>query len=142
MLGVLVTCVLIAAICGCGSAKGPALAKVRGLVTLDGLPLTKGSVEFTPDSSQGTRGRMAIGAIQPDGTFDLTTFKSGDGAIVGCHTVAIVCNDYRPTDPRNADSFQTVVPLIPARYTDGKTSGLGVEVKQGVRNEFAFELKR
>ena len=54
MLGVLVACVLIAAICGCGSAKGPALAKVRGLVTLDGLPLTKGSVEFTPDSSQGT----------------------------------------------------------------------------------------
>ena len=41
-----------------------------------GKPLTEGQIVFEPDNS----GREAHGSIQPDGTFELSTFAKGDGA--------------------------------------------------------------
>jgi hypothetical protein len=38
-------------------------------------------------------GKAAVGRIQPDGTYTLTTFEDADGAIVGEHWVTIVNHD-------------------------------------------------
>jgi hypothetical protein len=48
-----------------GCARGPATGKVNGEVTLDGQPLTKGHVEFSPLDGQGQTG----GAIIANGQF-------------------------------------------------------------------------
>ena len=40
----------------------------------------------------GQRGRVALGLTDNDGRFTLTTYKDGDGAIVGRHTVTVGLN--------------------------------------------------
>ena len=60
------------------------MAKVRGNITFDGTVVSSGSVEFWPDA-----GRPARGEIKEDGSYELTTFEPGDGAIVGHHVVTI-----------------------------------------------------
>ncbi len=87
---------------GCGGGSGLKLEKVSGMVTLEGTPLTKGSVQFTPDSGKGTRGPMVLGEIGPDGKFVLTTTKPGDGAQAGFYKVSINCwEETTPFDPKN-----------------------------------------
>lgn len=71
---------------GC-SRGGPAPTfYVTGTVKLsDETPLSGGRVLFRPTSGK----HSARGDVQEDGTFELTTFKSGDGAVAGPHKVMI-----------------------------------------------------
>lgn len=73
--------------CGGSSQATPATAivRVKGTITFKGKPLTRGQVQFEPKDA----GRDAYGKIQPDGTFVLTTFKEGDGAVKGVHRVSV-----------------------------------------------------
>ena len=62
---------------GCGKK-----AKVTGTVKFsDGTPLNVGTVNFT----DGTN--LFRGEIQPDGTFEMRTFKPGDGVLKGSYKV-------------------------------------------------------
>lgn len=71
---------------GC-SGNGIATYPVEGVVTLeDGTPLQTGTVEFNSIE----RDLTASGKIQSDGTFRLTTFKDGDGAVLGDHDAVVV----------------------------------------------------
>lgn len=135
----LLLCLLITG-CAQGPTDTPPLARVKGTVTLDGKPLTSGSVQFTPDQNRGTTGRMALGNINEDGTFELMTITAGDGAQVGYHLVAIESYESSSFDP-NQPVNQSPKSLIPKRYTDPKTSALTAEVKSGEENTFTFELK-
>ena len=73
------------AIAGCGPDNGLHLAKVRGKVTYKGEPITYGTIMFEPE-----QGPPAIGSINSDGTFVLSTENSGDGAVVGPHRIAVI----------------------------------------------------
>jgi hypothetical protein len=66
---------------GCG---GPKLGQVTGTVTVDGTPVTSGTIMFVPDD-----GKVSVGSIGTDGRFTLTTFSPDDGAMVGAHKVTI-----------------------------------------------------
>lgn len=79
--------VLSAGWLGCGSASvGPvSTLPVKGKVTYKGTPITSGQIRFEPEGM----GREAHGEIQPDGSFELTTYSSGDGAVPGAHRVSI-----------------------------------------------------
>ncbi len=75
---------------GCG---GSDLAKVRGKVTVDGNPMPCGRIQFSPVPAEGSINanvKPAHGYLQPDGSFELTTFKKNDGAAIGKHRVTIV----------------------------------------------------
>jgi len=76
-------CLLTTVIIGCGSDR-PATMPVRGRVTMDGQNMTAGRITFYPKA-----GRPATGQISGDGSYTLTTFKPGDGAVVGDHVVTI-----------------------------------------------------
>ena len=106
--------------CGSSSASGAATLPVKGTVTYKGKPLTKGTVIFEPEGA----GKEATGAIQPDGTFVLTTYKKDDGAVVGKHRVMV----------DNADK------TVPAKYAGPGTSKLEVEVTSG-KTDYPIELK-
>ncbi|MCA9239252.1 MAG: hypothetical protein KDA37_03595 [Planctomycetales bacterium] len=116
---------LALALGGCHSR--PPLGKVTGRVTLDGKPLGFGKVMF-----QNTHGgQPAIGDIESDGTFVLSTFTPGDGAIVGSHRVRVVC--YSSQDPAKmaldgpaGDALGEL--LIPEKYSSLGASGLTAEV--------------
>lgn len=75
---------MLACFGGCGS--GPELAGVRGTVQYDGKPLTDGKVLFT--SVEHTQ--PAVGQINPDGTYVLSTVRPEDGATPGKYTVSVV----------------------------------------------------
>ncbi|MGD0039728.1 MAG: hypothetical protein ABSE84_04780 [Isosphaeraceae bacterium] len=116
--------VLLSSCWGCGSNAGPYVGKtvpVKGKVTYKGKPLTRGEILFEPDS-----GREANGNIQPDGTFELSTFKAGDGAIPGKHRVAV-----SGTSKKDA---------VPVKYKNTSSSKTEVEVAEG-KSEYIVDFK-
>lgn len=125
---------------GCGRSL-PSTGQVRGRVTFDGRPLEGAAVLFVPEAG-GAPGRGATG---PDGSFTLSTFASGDGALIGRHRVAVVKDEMTGikadagglSGPAGPDGPK-VKRLVPARYADPATSGLTADVAAG---ETAVELE-
>lgn len=126
----LLSIVAIGSFNGCGR-KQDAPVPVHGKVLLDGQPLTKGGIATTT-----TNGRGAMGRIQPDGTFKLTTLDEGDGARVGTHKVAIAVYEGEATGPEGDHGKL----LIPQRYTSPTSSDLTIEVTADGPNEPVLEL--
>jgi hypothetical protein len=105
---------------------------VRGTVTLeDGTPLAKGLVIF--ERFDGGPALTARGDIGPDGRYELSTEKTGDGVPPGKYRVSI-----NPLDTSDTPDEQKVLPFD-VKYLNLKTSGLEYEVKAGV-NEFPIRL--
>ena len=107
-------CALLAAsFSGCGGNKFD-VAPVRGKVTCGGQPVTSGIVTFVPVAPEGggEPGKAASGRIGPDGTFVLNTYETGDGAIIGRHTVY-----YAPSeggDEEESEEGETAATPAPA----------------------------
>jgi hypothetical protein len=79
---------LVPALLACaGCGKDAKTVKVQGVVTLDGKPLEGATVTFIP--LEGGSGRMASGRTDSDGTFQLTTFRTYDGALPGEYKVTV-----------------------------------------------------
>jgi hypothetical protein len=97
------------AICICGLVTGCNrspydLAPVDGTVTIDGKPLSGARVMFAPIARAGSleAGKPAVGRLATDGTFHLTTYSDGDGAVIGEHWVTIIKQAADPDDPNAA----------------------------------------
>lgn len=117
---------------GC-SPRRPATVPVRGVVTLDGSPLGGATVLFQPVA--GTPGRAVTA---DDGSFELTTFDPGDGALLGRHRVAVMkvtlsgLNDVGGvTGPVAAGEVREKW-VTPKKYATPGESGLEVDVGQGM----------
>jgi hypothetical protein len=112
-------------ISGCGSGL-PETAPVCGVVTFDGKALSgfqHAAVAFTP-----TGGRPAKAIISPnDGSFQLSTYKSGDGARLGRHTVSVSATVEEPISKAD-DRYPGVRSVIPEKFANRDTSGLVYEV--------------
>jgi hypothetical protein len=126
------TALVISLAAGCSNSHELETASVVGEVTINGKPVEKGVVVFTPEA-----GRTGTGLIEPDGTFRLTTYRDGDGAIVGKHRVAVIVSD----DSKSSGVEGGVVSLVPPRYASAATSGLEYDVKAGQTNNAHLELK-
>lgn len=118
---------------GCGASFEKPVRTVQGTVKVEGKLATEGYVLFTPMLGGGSdpmeSGKSASGTIQSDGTFELTTYSEGDGAIIGKHRVAF----YKP-DPED-DEQMVRDPHLPG----GK--GVEVEVLANGSNALEFNLK-
>ncbi|MBN1909812.1 MAG: hypothetical protein JW818_08745 [Pirellulales bacterium] len=128
---------------GCGKHPNlPPMAKVHGKITFRGEPVSNACIEFYPDQTKGTNGPMAVGQVESDGTYTVTTRdgKGGniEGVVVGFHRVCIV-----PISP-NPNSNEIVprsTKTVPRKYTTSANTDLIVEIKAGKDNECDFELK-
>lgn len=143
-LGLLVLCVP-----GCGGSEGlDTMIPISGKVMYNNEPLTGGTITYLPGGSKRTRqsserARQAIGAIQQDGSFVLTTLKAGDGAILGEY--AIVIHAYEPSSgkPKTRGELEAMRSgdkpsyIIPEKYTQAETSGLHDTVDE---NHSGFKL--
>jgi hypothetical protein len=78
---------------------GPGTKSVRGVVTLEGMPVAGATVLFMPDGQDG--GRPASGFTSSDGEFRLMTYKPDDGALPGNYRVLIQITE-RAKDPGEA----------------------------------------
>jgi hypothetical protein len=120
-----------------GCTHRPAVAPASGKVLYNGEPLPYGAVVLQPPA-----GQFAGGAIQPDGTFRLSTFKEYDGAIIGPHKVKITCYAaQRPSAKSGRGDVALGESLIPAHYTLVESSRLTAEIKPEGNDDLLFELK-
>lgn len=128
---------------GCGGPSDqPELGQVRGIVTLDGKPLSGVAVVFQPDS-----GRPARGFTDTQGAYELTYIRETLGTKLGRNRVEIAPDEDAedPVDSEEGVDAPTVrqpvksgKPVIPARYNT--QSELEADVKPG-DNTFDFELE-
>ncbi len=74
---------------GCG--RGPAVAPVSGVITLDGAPLAHASITTQPVATDSANpGSGSFGATDENGHFDLELVTpAAKGAVVGEHRVMI-----------------------------------------------------
>jgi hypothetical protein len=133
----IVGCVLVCHFAGCKGNQYE-IAPVAGKVVYQGQPLSSGAVMFHPEN-----GPVAYAAIQADGTFQLTTYSNGDGAVLGTHHVRVVCTKARR--PKTADEAYDDMEgpgasLIPEKYSRLETSGLVVRIAQ-VNEPLVFNLE-
>jgi hypothetical protein len=68
---------------GCGKDRP---IKVSGVVTLDGKPLPGAIVRFVPESGGG---REATGTTDSEGSFQLSTYRTNDGALRGSYKITV-----------------------------------------------------
>ena len=126
---------LLGALFGCGSKDPFPLAPVQGTVSYQGKPLELGRVVFIP--AKGTPGPQAVGKIEPDGSFRMST-ANRDGAAIGQHVVTVHCR--REPTPEEARNLVITESLIPLRYAQEDTTPLSFQVKEG-RNELPIVLE-
>jgi hypothetical protein len=120
--------VLVAFCGGCGGGGEFPTATVSGAVTYDGKPVKGGSITFSPvaDGEQEA-GKPASGMVKEDGTYELSTYGEGDGAVIGKHTVSYSPPVAEPTPtPTGGHAQQSVSPyggLSPKQAEVEVTSG-------------------
>jgi hypothetical protein len=121
----------------------PKLGKVHGKVTYNGKALDGGRVLFTPASGKGgDSGQNASGEINSDGTYEMTTFNTGDGAILGQHIVTVVVQKGEMPKPDANSHIKYELPknLVPSKYATADKSPLKCTVvPEGTK--FDIELK-
>jgi len=134
-LACLVNLLVLAMAGGCSRAPERTYP-VQGLVTLNGEPLTSGTVLFeTLEPTAGGGTYTARGEIDSHGHYTLGTFTADDGAVAGRHRAAIVPSNVGLSD--GAD--HAAASIVPDEYTSPRTSPLQFEV-QASSNEINIEL--
>lgn len=112
-------------ITGCGPSAPYSIIPVMGTVTYDDgtpIPASRVVISFeseSPPVDAKTYPRPGRAEVQPDGAFtSVTTWKAGDGAIIGPHKVVII----------SLDEKQNPTKHVPKEYTNKATTPLTVEV--------------
>jgi hypothetical protein len=128
--GILPLALLALGLAGCGGGLYP----VRGTVTLDdGTPVTRGLVVF--ERVEGGQPITARGEIHPDGRYELSTNKPGDGVPPGKYRVLV-----NPLELSDVPDEQKHLPFD-VKYLKFETSGLEYEVRAGL-NEYPIVVTR
>jgi hypothetical protein len=80
-----------ASLLGCGNGSTYEVAPVQGTLTIGSRPMAGAKVMFAPvaKGAGAAAGKAAVGLTQSNGNFTLTTYRDGDGAVVGEHWVTI-----------------------------------------------------
>jgi hypothetical protein len=139
-------CVVLALVvtdAGCSKRRGnrPQTFPVTGVVTMGGKPLAGATVMFNPVASDGSG---AIALTDEQGRFKLTTFDSGDGAVVGEYRVAFVKTIFpkqEGVDPMVAMSGDPKN-VLPLKFADSEKSGFTATVAERPDNTFDFSLDK
>jgi hypothetical protein len=83
---------------GCGD--GPSLKPVKGHVTMNGQPLTKGHITFHPNKDKGnTFGQVCVGEIDAQGEYTLQT-RGKPGAPPGWYKVTVSATEAPPDNTK------------------------------------------
>lgn len=128
-----------ALLAGCGGGDNFTTAPVYGTVTLNGKPVTGGTIMLTPinEGESKMSGKGAAGTVQEDGSFELTTYETGDGAVVGKHRVSYIAPRLPPAPAPAEGQIPPPAPVSPFYGAAPKTSE--VEITSG-DNTLTVEL--
>jgi len=121
---------------GCGRAP---LTPVHGKVTYKSSALQSGVVVFTPDSTRGERGSIAVGKIREDGSYTLYTSDAA-GAAAGWYRITVSSLTATSYSQPGGQGFAYPQSLLPEKYRDPELSMLACEIKPGRTNNIDFNL--
>ncbi len=109
---------------------------------MDGEPIAGAVVVFSPLSGST---KPCYGETSPEGTFELTTYETNDGAVPGEYRVSVVKSEFsKPPEGFDFDNRTFVekeIFLTPKRYADFEKSGLTATVTASKTNNFEFRLE-
>ncbi len=117
--------VLLLAASGCEPTEET--ATLTGKVTLDGKPLTQGSVLFAP--SGGEKRNAAAGDIKSDGSYTVQIGQT-EKLIVGEYVVEVVSREPSSPHPDGGPPIPGAF-ITPLKYGKAETSGLRYNVRRG-----------
>lgn len=138
-------------LCGCGgeASKRPPMGKVKGVVTYKGKPVSDAVVAFNQEHAP----RAATGKTDAEGKFQLTTWDTNDGAILGTHKVTVTKSKsiLGDKDPATMTPDEIMKKMqenpkpaleneVPAKYADVKTTPLQISVEAGEK-EIKIDLE-
>lgn len=98
---------------------------VRGIVLFNDKPAEGAVVTFVPTANTDPKALRPSGVVLEDGTFQLSTKKTFDGAAVGTYAVTI----FYLSPEKKADGQNAGPDLLKGKYTDPATTPLKAEVK-------------
>ena len=122
---------------GCNGGKTPTYAAGGKVTFSDSTPLTNGFVIFRSlDDDQHPSARASI---QADGSFELSTFASGDGAVAGKHQVLVTT-----PPPGGRPGFESPAgPGVDMKFSSYETSGLEFTVSDDPsQNRFEIVVEK
>ncbi len=123
-------CFCLAAIAlavGCRSGEEPTF-DVSGAVTLDGVPLAEGFINFEAFTPDG----------KPPGSAQIIKGSYATKSRAGKKKVVITAN--KPTGEKDSGGFDIMVNYLPAQFNTEST--LSAEVTAAGPNQFDFPLKK
>lgn len=127
----LLACQFPLVVAGCAKPpSGPLCFPVQGKVTLDSQPLAEAMVVFHPlaPDPEDANDQRPIAITRADGTFQLSTLKSQDGAPEGEYAITVELREKRmdgDTEIRDGKN------LLPPHYRDPAKSKLTYRVIEG-----------
>ena len=106
-------------VAGCGPRVPAGKVRFVGTVTRGGSPVTVGGVNFM--AVEGTE--TGTGKIQPDGSFE---------AILSPGSFKVAITAYKGVADAKTGRVAGLEWLVPQKYADVRTSGLAIDVSQGM----------
>jgi hypothetical protein len=100
-------------------------------------PAAGAHLVFHPTDTAGPKVPRPTAQVAADGSFQLSTYFSHDGAPAGSYRITVVW----PSAERVVDMENTGPDILRGRYQDPKTTSLGVEVHQGPNDLGTLLLK-
>lgn len=134
---VLVVLALVASV-GCKpKAAWETTYPTSGKVTFKGRPVKGAEIAFFPTDTSFPESVRPQAKSKEDGSFEVWTYKQGDGAPVGSYKVTLVHNEVTV-------SKDTVVAKpndLPVKYSRRDSTNLEVKITAGKNDLPTFELK-
>jgi hypothetical protein len=129
-------------VAGCGGEQHPPVFPVRGVLVFDGKPAPQAVVVFTPLGAKPDEPTISPrGVVREDGSFEMSTYKAGDGAPVGRYKVSVFW--FESWRKRSGHGDELGKALLPPHYSSPETSGLPViEVKAAPNEIGTLKLHR
>jgi hypothetical protein len=132
-IGGAICAALLSAVVGCGSSENAAWLPVfpaSGTVSVDGRPPAGAFVVLHPKAGyqRAPDGELVRphGIVREDGTFELTSYKTGDGAPVGEYVVTFELRKVVTYPSGDAGPGPN---LIPSKYAKPNTSPVTVKIE-------------
>lgn len=141
MTRILVPCICMLFVAGCGGSDLPELGTVFGRVTLDGQPVAEAIVNFSPVNP----GRPSTAETDADGNYELVYLPDVEGAVVGDHVVSIerivtTELDNLPDDPSEMSAEEKAALEASKPLPDAATDGSMKRTVNSGSNEINIEL--
>jgi len=115
------TCIVLLAGCGDGGGK----ATITGKVTADGMPVTAGSLLFTPTEEAGKAAEATVGQ---DGSFRAASNAAGKYIVTYTPPTPEATQDLQPGESPKPGPFSGLVPKESAVQVKGGANTVNVEL--------------